>query len=62
MALLASFVTDSAVTSVAASDDGRLILGGDAQGCAHFLRLETPDAAADQAPKELANKGPARLG
>ena len=38
-------------------------LGGDAQGCAHFLRLEAPDAtAAHAAPAELAGNGNARLG
>jgi len=42
MTPLAAFVADSAVTAVAASADGRLIVAADAQGCAHFLRLEEP--------------------
>jgi len=40
MTLVTSFATDSAVAAAAASDDGRLIVAGDAQGCAHFLRFE----------------------
>lgn len=40
MTPVASFATDSAVAAVAGSDDGRLFVAGDAQGCAHFLGLE----------------------
>ena len=40
MTPVASFATDSAVAAVAGSDDGRLFVAGDTQGCAHFLGLE----------------------
>ena len=46
MTFLTAFVTDSAVSAVAGSDDGRLFVAGDAQGCAHFLRFE--DSGAEQ--------------
>lgn len=42
MTPITSFATDSAVAAVAVSDEG-LIVAGDAQGCAHFLRIENLD-------------------
>lgn len=36
----ASFAADSAISAAAASEAGDLIVAGDAQGCAHFLRFE----------------------
>ncbi len=45
LAPVAAFECDSVVTGAAASADGRLIVAGDALGCAHFLRLEADDGS-----------------
>lgn len=37
---IAGFAADSAVAAVDASDDGSMLVAGDAQGAVHFLRLE----------------------
>ena len=41
--VLATFTCDSAAHGCAFADDGRLIVGGDAGGHVHFLRLEEPE-------------------
>ncbi len=38
--LRAAFAADSAIAAAAVSETGNLIVAGDAQGCAHFLRFE----------------------
>jgi WD40 repeat protein len=40
LTLDATFCADSAIMAADATDDGRIVVAGDAQGCAHFLRVE----------------------
>ena len=59
MTLLATFSADSALASVDASEDGRLIAAGDAQGCLHLLRLEdesTPEVLAAEVQRVRASR------
>jgi len=39
---LAGFAADAAIMAAGCTDDGALILAGDAQGCARFLSLQRP--------------------
>jgi hypothetical protein len=46
---VASFVSDWPMTSCAVAPEGRTIVGGDARGRVHFLRLMEPEDAAKEA-------------